>query len=318
MCGTKSTFLKEKVMEEISFYHIPILKDEIIQFFQSTSKSCFLDGTAGEGGHSYAILESFPDAKVVLLDRDPVMLDRALNRTHSFASTRWALLSNFSELDRKDLPEEFQFGLDGILLDFGISMFHLKKSGRGFSFIGEEELDMRLQPEISKTASSILNTYKEDRLYQIFKEYGEENWSKKIVEAILTRRKRNPLKTTQDLAKLVESVIPRKFWPPKAHPSFRIFQALRIEVNDELSHIEIGLKRLIPLLKENGIICCISFHSLEDRIVKTVFKQFSIQKELELITKKPILPTEIEILKNPAARSAKLRVGRKINPEVQS
>lgn len=302
-------------MEDVNFYHIPILKDEIIEFFTTTSKSFFLDGTAGEGGHSHAILENFPNSKLVLLDRDPMMLERALRRNQNFSSRRWGLLANFSEIDRETLPDEFQSGLDGILLDFGISMFHLKKSGRGFSFIGVEDLDMRLQPEMTKTAGSILNTYREERLHQIFQEYGEENWSKKIVEAILLRRKKNPLKTTQDLAKLVESVIPRKFWPPKAHPSFRIFQALRIEVNDELSHIEIGLKRLIPLLKDNGIICCISFHSLEDRIVKTVFKQFSIQKELDLISKKPILPSEIEILKNPAARSAKLRVGRKIKLE---
>ncbi len=302
-------------MEDLNFYHIPILKNEIIDFFRTTSQSFFLDGTAGEGGHSEAILESFPNSKLVLLDRDPVMLERALRRNQTSSSRRWGLLANFSEVDQEILPVEFQLGLDGILLDFGISMFHLKKSGRGFSFMGEEDLDMRLQPDMTKTAGNILNTYREERLHQIFQEYGEENWSKKIVEAVLMRRKKNPFKTTRELAKLIESVIPRKFWPPKVHPSFRIFQALRIEVNDELSHIEKGLKRLIPLLKENGIICCISFHSLEDRIVKTVFKQFSIQKELDLVNKKPILPSEIEIEKNPAARSAKLRVGRKINLE---
>ena len=302
-------------MNEIDPIHIPILKDEIITFFKDTSQTYFLDGTAGEGGHSRAILETFQNSKLVTLDRDPVMLERALSRNNSFGDRVIGLNVNFSEFTKTSVPLEFQNGFDCILLDFGISMYHLKKSGRGFSFMGEEFLDMRLTPDSDKTAQDILNYYKEERLLKLFLEYGEENWSKKIVEGIVTKRRKHPFTTTKELASLIEAIIPRKFWPPKAHPAFRIFQALRIEVNDELTHIEKGLVNLGPLLKENGIICCISFHSLEDRIVKTVFKQLGINKELEILTKKPILPSEIEILNNPAARSAKLRVARKTTVE---
>ncbi len=302
-------------MNEIDPIHIPILKDEIINFFQQTPQTYFLDGTAGEGGHSKAILETFHSSKLVTLDRDPIMLERALLRNKSFGDRVIGLNINFSEFSLTSVPLEFQTGFDCILLDFGISMYHLKKSGRGFSFMGEEFLDMRLTPDSDKTAQNILNFYKEEKLLKLFLEYGEENWSKKIVEGIVTKRRKHPFTTTKELASLIEAIIPRKFWPPKAHPAFRIFQALRIEVNDELTHIEKGLLNLVPLLKENGIICCISFHSLEDRIVKTVFKQLGINKELEILTKKPILPSEIEILNNPAARSAKLRVARKIRVE---
>jgi 16S rRNA (cytosine1402-N4)-methyltransferase len=302
-------------MNEIDPIHIPILKDEIITFFKDTPQTHFLDGTAGEGGHSKAILETFQNSKLVTLDRDPIMLERALSRNNSFRDRVIGLNVNFSEFSITSVPLEFQSGFDCILLDFGISMYHLKKSGRGFSFIGEEFLDMRLTPDSDKTAQNILNFYKEEKLLKLFFEYGEENWSKKIVEGIVTKRRKHPFTTTKELASLIEAIIPRKFWPPKAHPAFRIFQALRIEVNDELNHIEKGLVNLVPLLKENGIICCISFHSLEDRIVKTVFKQLGINKELEILTKKPILPSEIEILNNPAARSAKLRVARKIRVE---
>ena len=302
-------------MNEIDPIHIPILKDEIITFFKDTSQTYFLDGTAGEGGHSRAILETFQNSKLVTLDRDPVMLERALSRNNSFGDRVIGLNVNFSEFTKTSVPLEFQNGFDCILLDFGISMYHLKKSGRGFSFMGEEFLDMRLSPDSDKTAQDILKYYKEEMLLKLFLEYGEENWSKKIVEGIVTKRRKHPFTTTKELASLIEAIIPRKFWPPKAHPAFRIFQALRIEVNDELTHIEKGLVNLVPLLKENGIICCISFHSLEDRIVKTVFKQLGINKELEILTKKPILPSEIEILNNPAARSAKLRVARKTTVE---
>jgi 16S rRNA (cytosine1402-N4)-methyltransferase len=302
-------------MNEIDPIHIPILKDEIINFFRDTPQTYFLDGTAGEGGHSKAILETFHSSKLVTLDRDPIMLERALLRNKSFGDRVIGLNVNFSEFSLTSVPLEFQTGFDCILLDFGISMYHLKKSGRGFSFMGEEFLDMRLSPDSDKTAQNILNFYKEEKLLKLFLEYGEENWSKKIVEGIVTKRRKHPFKTTKELASLIEAIIPRKFWPPKAHPAFRIFQALRIEVNDELNHIEKGLVNLVPLLKENGIICCISFHSLEDRIVKTVFKQLGINKELEILTKKPILPSEIEILNNPAARSAKLRVARKTTVE---
>ena len=160
-------------MNEIDPIHIPILKDEIITFFKDTSQTYFLDGTAGEGGHSRAILETFQTSKLVTLDRDPVMLERALSRNNSFGDRVIGLNVNFSEFTKTSVPLEFQNGFDCILLDFGISMHHLKKSGRGFSFMGEEFLDMRLSPDSDKTAQDILNYYKEERLLKLFLEYGE-------------------------------------------------------------------------------------------------------------------------------------------------
>ncbi len=299
-------------MESFDFIHIPILKNEIIKFFSSTEGKIFLDGTAGEGGHTFEILNQFTDSNIFLLDRDPILLERALKRNKGNINRIIPMNSNFSEFSPENLSEKNVKGLDGILLDFGISMYHLKKSGRGFSFSGDENLDMRLSPDSDNTASDILNFYKEEELYRVFFDLGEENWSKKIASAVVTHRRKNPFKSNKDLALLIEQVIPRKFWPPKVHPSFRIFQALRIEVNQELSHIEKGLNNLIPLLNPGGIICCISFHSLEDRIVKNIYKKQKEEKVVEILTKKPILPSDEEIVNNSASRSAKLRVARKI------
>ncbi|MCB1176246.1 MAG: 16S rRNA (cytosine(1402)-N(4))-methyltransferase RsmH, partial [Leptospiraceae bacterium] len=158
------------------------------------------------------------------------------------------------------------------------------------------------------TAEFILNTYKENKLEEIFLKYGEENWSRKIAKNIIEFRRKTRIKTTEDLKKIVESSIPRKFWPPKVHPSFRIFQAIRIEVNKELAHIENGISNLSPFLSREGIFCVISFHSLEDRIVKNCFKNLAKEKDYLILTKKPMIASEEEILLNPASRSAKLRV----------
>ena len=299
-------------MENLDIVHIPILKNEIINYFNITEKNLFLDCTAGEGGHSYEILNQFPFSKLILLDRDPDLLDRAKRRNIENIERIFPYNINFSDFSLENLSEKNIKGIDGILLDFGISMYHIKKSKRGFTFSGNEELDMRLSPDSKKTASDILNYSKEDELYRIFYDLGEENWSKKIANAVVNHRRKNPFRTNKDIAELVEQVIPRKFWPPKVHPAFRIFQALRIEVNDELSHIEKGLNNLIPLLNPGGIICCISFHSLEDRIVKNIFKKHKEEKVVEILTKKPILPSDEEILINSASRSAKLRVAKKI------
>lgn len=292
--------------------HIPVLPKEIIEYFsqiENKESPIFLDGTAGEGGHSELILNAFPNAKIILNDRDSIMLARASERLEPYIGKFFPLEGNFSEVESTQIEERVGSSqVDGILLDLGISTFHLTSSERGFSFKNEEYLDMRLDEGAKLTAFDVLNKYKAEKLSQIFREYGEENWTKKIVEKILLVRKKNPIRTTLDLAKLVESVIPRKFWPDKTHPSFRVFQALRIEVNNELGHIRDGIENLIPILRNGGILCVISFHSLEDRIVKQVFKEKSKDGMFEIITKKPIIPTEEEIKINPSSRSAKLRV----------
>jgi 16S rRNA (cytosine1402-N4)-methyltransferase len=295
--------------------HYPVMWKEIVdtveKHFSKDIETHFLDGTGGEGGHVLKIKNAFPHSKILFLDRDPIMIQRALSRLDGYSNIN-SLCKNFSELEKNDLDTiGWKQGCDSILLDLGISTFHITESGRGFSFRGNESLDMRMNPDISHhqiTAAEILNTYSQRDLERIFYEYGEERWTKKIVERLIEKRKSSQMETNSDFAKLVESAIPRKFWPPKSHPSVRVFQALRIEVNQELKHLEIALKQLPFLLKPNGIFQVISFHSLEDRLVKHAFRNLiQTNNGFQFIYKKPLLPSEDEIINNPPSRSAKLR-----------
>ncbi len=291
--------------------HLPVLPFEVLKSFETISKeekSFFLDGTGGEGGHSKLILDNFPNSRVLINDRDEVMLLRCKERLKDYKDRVLFREGIFSEITFSELAEFDIINLNGILLDFGISTFHLKDSERGFSFKKNEFLDMRLSLEQKLTAFEVVNNYSSAKLNQIFREYGEENWALKIVDKIIEIRKKKKIETTSELAKLVESVIPKKFWQAKTHPSFRIFQAIRIEVNKELDHIKKALMNLPVLLKPNGIITVISFHSLEDRISKNCFKELERTDKFEIITKKPILPTEKEVNENFASRSAKLRI----------
>ncbi|PJZ52269.1 16S rRNA (cytosine(1402)-N(4))-methyltransferase RsmH [Leptospira adleri] len=296
--------------------HYSVQGKDILRIFRENfSKEesvLFLDGTAGEGGHSLLFLQEFPNSKVILCDRDPVLLSRASARLSEFKERVVPIVTNFSAIDAELLKAHgVEEAPQGILLDLGISTFHLFHSGRGFSFRESEPLDMRLSPETGLSAEDVLNTYPKDKLLNIFYTYGEERWSKKIAEVIVDRRKHNPITTSGELAELISKIIPRKFWPPGRHPATRIFQALRIEVNQELAHIETGLKSLLDLLKKDGVIQVISFHSLEDRIVKNALRDYAKENGYTLLTKKPILPSEDETRENPASRSAKLRVLKK-------
>lgn len=305
--------------------HIPVLPNEVIsllQLAQSPNPMWFLDGTAGEGGHSKLILKTYPEAKLILIDRDAVMLERAkkeiqkeigsLDRVHAFQM-------NFSEVDSTLLEQVGCSGLDGALVDLGVSLFHFLHSGRGFTFKNEEPLDMRLEPQVGqKTAADVVNYSSVLHLKKVFWEYGEERWALKIANNIVQSRHKKKFETNTDLVKLVEASIPRKFWPKESHPATRIFQALRIEVNEELLHAEKGIRTLANCLQIGGVLTCISFHSLEDRIVKWTFRDLKTSDEFEILTKKPILPTDQEIKENRASRSAKLRGLRKIEPIKES
>ncbi|AYV56717.1 16S rRNA (cytosine(1402)-N(4))-methyltransferase RsmH [Leptospira kmetyi] len=310
------TGTSEKNGTRLEPVHYSVQGNDILRIFaENFSKDdsvLFLDGTAGEGGHSLLFLKEFPKSKVILCDRDPVMLSRARARLSDFAERVIPIETNFSDID-SDLLNKHGIieAPQGILLDLGISTFHLFHSGRGFSFREAEPLDMRLTPDGGLSAEDVINTYSKDKLMHIFYTYGEERWSKKIAEVIVERRKQNSISYTSDLADLISKIIPRKFWPPGRHPATRIFQALRIEVNQELAHIERGLDSLLNLLRLGGVIQVISFHSLEDRIVKNSLRDYAKQNGFELLTKKPILPSEEETRENPASRSAKLRVLRK-------
>lgn len=299
--------------------HKPVMPNEIVHFLKKSTNQegdssinepespLFLDVTAGEGGHSIRILEEFKDSFLVISDRDEEMLGRTTQRLEQFKERFLPIRSNFSSVNESIPADLLKRGFDGIIADLGISMFHILDSGRGFSFKKEEDLDMRLD-KAGKSAADIINHYSENELLKIFYEFGEERWSKKIVERIMEQRKKSKFRTTKELAELIERTIPRKFWPPARHPSFRIFQALRIEVNNELSHIQTGMETLAHLLKPGGVLCVISFHSLEDRIVKHGLREISQKENFTVLTKKPLLPTEEEIVDNISSRSAKLRV----------
>lgn len=305
--------------------HIPVLPSEVISLLQQTKNpnpQWFLDGTAGEGGHSKLILKTFPEAKLILIDRDAVMLERAkkeilkeigsLDRVHAFQM-------NFSEVDSEILQEVGCPSLDGALVDLGVSLFHFLHSGRGFTFKNDEPLDMRLEANIGgKTAADVVNYSSVLHLKKVFWEFGEERWALKIANNIVQTRHKKKFETNTDLVKLVEASIPRKFWPKESHPATRIFQALRIEVNEELIHAEKGIRALAQCLGIGGVLTCISFHSLEDRIVKWTFRDLKANGPFEILSKKPILPSEIEIKENRASRSAKLRGLMKINPIKES
>ncbi|PJZ86054.1 16S rRNA (cytosine(1402)-N(4))-methyltransferase RsmH [Leptospira harrisiae] len=301
--------------------HIPVLPREVIDLLQKsevTEPQWFLDGTAGEGGHSKLILQTFPKAKLILIDRDAVMLERAKKEIQSVIGSLdrvFAFQMNFSEVDKDFLDSLDCPGLDGALVDLGVSLFHFLHSGRGFTFKNEEPLDMRLEPQVGqKTAADVVNYSTVLHLKKVFWEYGEERWALKVANNIVQSRHKKKFETNTDLVKLVEASIPRKFWPKESHPATKIFQALRIEVNEELLHAEKGIRSLSECLKVGGVLACISFHSLEDRIVKWTFRDLKTTDHFEILTKKPILPTDSEIKENRASRSAKLRGLQKINP----
>ncbi|NCN10933.1 MAG: 16S rRNA (cytosine(1402)-N(4))-methyltransferase RsmH [Leptospira sp.] len=303
------------MLEEFQPTHFPVMWQDIVRTVHDNLKETkslrFLDGTGGEGGHVAKFAEAFPDCEILFLDRDPAMIQRALSRLGSRPNIK-SLNINFSELEQSDLDEiGWGDGFNGILLDLGISTYHILESGRGFSFRGTESFDMRLDTNLDRkqvTAAEIVNTYPSKELERIFYEYGEERWTKKIVERLLERRRTNPIESNSDFSKLVETTIPRKFWPPKTHPATRVFQALRIEVNQEFQHLKKALIQLPQFLRPDGIFQIISFHSLEDRIVKHSLRDTLMEnKEFSFIYKKPILPSEEEMKMNPASRSAKLR-----------
>lgn len=291
--------------------HIPVLPNEVIsslQKMENPDPKWILDGTAGEGGHSKLILERFPNANLILVDRDQIMLARA-KAVLGDSPRIYPFQMNFSEIDQKFLDGIGCPGLDGALVDLGVSLFHFLHSGRGFTFKNEEPLDMRLEPNLgNKTAADVVNYSSILHLKKVFWEYGEERWALKVANNIVQTRHKKKFETNVDLAKLVEASIPRKFWPKDSHPATRIFQALRIEVNEELEHAKKGIHQISNLLSPGGVFVCISFHSLEDRVVKWSFRSLKEEGPFNILTKKPVLPTEEEIRQNRASRSAKLRV----------
>ncbi len=284
--------------------HISVLLNETIEGLQIKDGDLIVDATLGDGGHTEEILKRFPNVKVIAFDRDPDAIERAKANLSKFLDRVKIINSNFSEIENHLGEDERP---NGIIYDFGLSTYQLLESGRGFSFKGEEPLLMTMGDDSIDTAYNVVNTFKEQELERIIREYGEEQYSRRIARAIVESRKIEPIKTSGELARIIADAVP-KFFGRKIDPATKTFQGIRIFINEELQSIEKGLKGGLLVLKEGGRICAISFHSLEDRIVKNIFRDESKEGSFKLITKKPIISAEEELQDNPRARSAKLRI----------
>ena len=301
--------------------HLPVLYETIITALQPKSSGLYIDGTLGAGGHSAGILEaSAPDGQLLGLDLDPQALALARERLAPFGERAHIIQASYTQM-RSEANKLGWQALDGILLDFGVSSMQLDTPERGFSFLHDGPLDMRFSPEASISAGELVNTLDEAELADIIYRYGEERLSRKIARIIVNNR---PLFTTRALADLIQKHIGR---PERNHPATRTFQALRIAVNNELDSIQTVLPLALNLLNSGGRLAVISFHSLEDRLVKEYFRRESVdcicpprqpvctcehKASLKELKRKPIEADEVEKLANPRARSAKLRIAEKL------
>lgn len=285
--------------------HIPVLLAEVLECLQPRGGGVYVDGNLGLGGHAAAVLEkSGPDGRLVGLDWDDRALALARENLAKFGARASCVRSNFAEL--KTVLEDLGIaGVDGILLDLGLSSLQLDGGERGFSFRGSEPLDMRMDDRASETAADLLNKLSREELADMFYYYGEERQARPIAAMVIEDRVKQPFATTDQLVATVERAIPRRFHPRRIHVATKVFQALRIAVNRELDNLVKILATGGELLKPGGRFCIISFHSLEDRLVKRAFAE---DRRLEVITRRPVRPREEECQKNPRARSAKLRV----------
>jgi len=279
--------------------------EEVVSYLAPVDGGIYVDGNLGLGGHTERILElSGPTGQVIGFDWDETALGIARIRLARFGDRVRCVRKNFAAI-KETLMELGVVGIDGLLLDLGLSSLQLDASGRGFSFKGSEPLDMRMDERLSTSASDLLNTASEEELADIFFYYGEEWQARRIAAHIVKARQKQDFVTTDQLVELVDGAIPRKFHPKKIHVATKVFQALRIAVNRELENLERILADGAALLNPGARFCVISFHSLEDRLVKQAFRGNPL---LAVLTAKPVMPSEEECRQNPRARSAKLRV----------
>lgn len=309
------------------FRHISVLYDEVLAFLSPRPGGIYVDGTLGGAGHARGILEaSSPDGILLGFDRDREALDTAAVKLAAYGKRVKLFHENFSALPDV-LVREGIGSIDGLVLDIGVSSHQLDTAERGFSFQQDAPLDMRMDGSSGMTAADLINTLSEKELELIIREFGEERWARRIAAAIVAARQIEPIATTLRLADLVKGAIPRARWETRLHPATRTFQAIRIAVNEELESLERGLAAGIESLKKGGRIVVISFHSLEDRIVKNVFNEYSrgcvCPKSiprcvcgrvpvLRKLTGKPVVAGTKELDENPRSRSAKLRAAEKL------
>ncbi len=281
--------------------HIPVLLNEVIESLNLKDGDVVVDATLGLGGHTEAILKKIlPSGRVVGIDRDARNIELAKTHLAQFKDKVRFVHASFV-----NISSQVSELVDAVLFDLGFSSVHVDDGKRGFSFMHDGPLDMRYDIAQELTAELIVNEWSQDDLAKLFRKLGQERFADKIAKEIIQARKLQRLTSTVQLAEVILKVAPRV---GKQHPATRVFQALRIAVNDELAQVQKGLEGAVDALKPGGLICVISFHSLEDKVVKDFFKSCA---QLEVITKRPIRPNKLEIKINPRARSAKLRVARK-------
>lgn len=309
----------------MEYLHIPVLLQEVISGLNVNPEGVYLDCTLGMGGHSEKIAEKLTTGRLIACDLDPAAIEKAKRRLAPFGNKVSFVRGDYKDIEAR-LDGMGVGKLDGILIDLGISSPQIDDPNRGFSYSKDAPLDMRMDPDSPLSAKEVLNGYSAERLEKIFRDYGEEKLASRIARKIAAERAKKPLETTSELAAIIESVYPPSYKYRFGSPSKRVFQAVRIEVNRELEGLEEFLKSISLRLKEGGRIAVISFHSLEDRIVKNVFAYLAgdgddprlpissptRRRELRIITKKPMTATEEELSLNKRAESAKLRIAERI------
>ena len=308
------------------FHHVSVLLEECIQGLAIKPDGIYVDGTLGGAGHSSRIAAKLTTGRLIGIDRDNVALEAAAERLRSFEDRVTLVHANFCDMDQA-LQELGIDKVDGILLDLGVSSPQLDDGQRGFSYMTDAPLDMRMNGEDTRDARQIVNTWSYEELKRILYDYGEERFAPRIAAAICRRREQAPIETTLELVDVIKSAMPASALREKQHPAKRSFQAIRIAVNDELGAVETVMKKAVPLLNPGGRLAVITFHSLEDRIVKNAMAEaakgctcppsFPVcvcgkKPQVRIVTRKPIVSGEEELERNPRARSAKLRICEKI------
>ena len=313
-------------MSEI-YIHRPVLLDECIEALNIRPEGIYLDGTLGRAGHSREIAQRLSgNGRLICVDRDQAALDAAQERLGEWMDRVTLVHSNFDRVS-EILDELGISGVDGMLFDLGVSSPQLDDGSRGFSYMADAPLDMRMDRSEGLTAADVVNTWSQEELRRILFQYGEERYAPLIAAAIVRHREERPIETTLELVDIIKEAMPARALKEKQHPAKRSFQAIRIAVNDELSSVDRMIQGAVPKLNKGGHLAVITFHSLEDRIVKTGFGAFAKgcicppdfpvcvcgrTPDIKLVNKKPILPSQQEIEENPRARSAKLRVAEKL------
>lgn len=315
-------------MIDLKFEHVPVLFEESIEYLNLKPGGVYVDGTLGGAGHSNEIARRIqPDGKLIGIDQDKNAIEAASKRLEIFGDSIIIEHNNFKNIKFIVHKNGFE-GVDGILLDLGVSSHQLDEETRGFSYMKDAPLDMRMNRDAILTAENIVNDYSFEQLKKIIKDYGEEKWADRIAKFVVEERRNNHISTTLQLVEIIKKAIPAAARREGPHPAKRTFQAIRIEVNNELGILESTILDAVSVLNTGGRICIITFHSLEDRIVKNCFAKLENPctcpprmpicvcgniRQLKVLTRKPIVAEEIELLDNPRARSAKLRVGEKVS-----